>query len=346
MWRRQMGLMDQVYKAVPEGGDTVQAVRAYGLSSPGCHGRELKGPSPLLVHAQAVTATVQMAGGSAGPGRRGWRHAARRSAPRLASAVAEREACAAYARVRAGSGAQRTPRTGRAALRPLRRFGRRGCRLRRALRGALFLRLRVRFGVPLFEVRERIARLLRGEYPRRTLRGGRTRVRLAKVRTNDLAANPKRSGKLLGPERLSRSQCNHLPPGTHVRRTRLARASRIAVLGLALDGSGAQRACAYAKVESIGGVRCGVHGYRVPYAAYAAYDPKVQSYARPKARRTHVRAYARSPRRCLCERVFDPPCRPPACARRDFVARARGAKRAQPAAPLTFTNPPIRGYTA
>src|SRR5215831_3415084 len=190
---------------------------------------------------------------------------------------------------------------------PLRGFGRRGCadrsgRLRRALR-ALLLRLRVRLGIPLLEVRERIARLLRGQHPRRTLRGGRTRVRLAKVRTNDLAANPKRSGKLLGPERLSRSQCNHLLPGTHVRRTRLARASRIAVLGLALDGSGAQRACAYAKVESIGGVRCGVHRYRVPYAAYAAYDPKVQSYARPKARRTHVRAYARSPRRCLWSSV-------------------------------------------
>ena len=273
---------------------------------------------------QAVTATPW------GPkGQTGGAGLARRSAPRLASAGAEREACAAYARVRAGSGAQRTPRTGRAALRPLRRFGRRGCRLRRALRGALFLRLRVRFGVPLFEVRERIARLLRGEYPRRTLRGGRTRVRLAKVRTNDLAANPKRSGKLLGPERLSRSQCNHLPPGTHVRRTRLACAGGSSVL-----------------TRVVGGCGCAAHGYRVPYAAYAAYDPKVQSYARPKARRTHVRAYARSPRRCLCERVFDPPCRPPACARRDFVARARGAKRAQPAAPAIFANPVIGRFTA
>src|SRR5215831_4033771 len=216
---------------------------------------------------------------------------------------------------------------------PLRGFGRRGCadrsgRLRRALR-ALLLRLRVRLGIPLLEVRERIARLLRGQHPRRTLRGGRTRVRLAKVRTNDLAANPKRSGKLLGPERLSRSQCNHLLPGTHVRRTRLACAGGSSVL-----------------TRVVGGCGCAAHGYRVPYAAYAAYDPKVQSYARPKARRTHVRAYARSPRRCLCERVFDPPCRPPACARRDFVARARGAKRAQPAAPAIFANPVIGRFTA
>src|SRR5215831_13330801 len=233
---------------------------------------------------------------------------------------------------------------------PLRGFGRRGCadrsgRLRRALR-ALLLRLRVRLGVPLLEVRERIARLLRGQHPSRTLRRGRARVRLAKVRAHDLAADSERSGEFLGAERLGVCHASHLLSGTRVRRTRLARASRIAVLGLALDGSGAQRACAYAKVESIGGVRCGVHRYRVPYAAYAAYDPKVQSYARPKARRTHVRAYARSPRRCLCERVFDPPCRPPACARRDFVARARGAKRAQPAAPAIFANPVIGRFTA
>src|SRR5215471_10545060 len=293
---------------------------------------------------QAVTATTDEL-----KGQRVHATLARRSALRLASAVAEREACAALrvafeVRERArydqsneqehrtpfGSGMVRAPRaySGRA-FPLLRGGGRRGRHLRRALRGALLLRLRVRLGIPLLEVRERIARLLRGQHPRRTLRGGRTRVRLAKVRTNDLAANPKRSGKLLGPERLSRSQCNHLLSGTHVRRTRLACAGGSSVL-----------------TRVVGGCGCAAHGYRVPYAAYAAYCPKVQSYARPKARRTHVRAYARSPRRCLCERVFDPPCRPPACARRDFVARARGAKRAQPAAPLTFTNPPIRGYTA
>ena len=100
-----MGLMDQVYKAVPEGGDMVQAVRAYGLSSPGCHGRELKGPSPLLVHAQAVRATPW------GPkGQTGGAGLARRSAPRLASAVAEGEACAAYASASARRAKRRTRR--------------------------------------------------------------------------------------------------------------------------------------------------------------------------------------------------------------------------------------------
>src|SRR5215471_19060690 len=288
---------------------------------------------------QAVTATTDEL-----KGQRVHATLARRSALRLASAVAEREACAALrvafeVRERArydqsneqehrtpfGSGMVRAPRaySGRA-FPLLRGGGRRGRHLRRALRGALLLRLRVRFGIPLLEVRERIARLLRGQYPRRTLRGGRTRVRLAKVRAYDLAANAERSSKFLRAERLDRSHCNHLTFGVRVHRTRIPRGISTAVLSLMRTIHG-RRAVKRTRVGcGIGGAGCGgLHAYRVAHAAYAtqAYGTKT----RPKARRTYVRCVRvrALPRRCLCKHMFDPPRRPPACARRVFASASR-----------------------
>jgi hypothetical protein len=58
------------------------------------------------------------------------------------------------------------------------------------------------FGIPRLEVFERLLRLRLGENPGRTLRIGRTRERLAKVRTNDLPGDSERVRKRLGPEGL------------------------------------------------------------------------------------------------------------------------------------------------
>src|SRR5215471_10035090 len=285
---------------------------------------------------QAVTATTDEL-----KGQRVHATLARRSALRLASAVAEREACAALrvafeVRERArydqsneqehrtpfGSGMVRAPRaySGRA-FPLLRGGGRRGRHLRRALRGALLLRLRVRFGIPLLEVRERIARLLRGQYPRRTLRGGRTRVRLAQVRAYDLAANAKRSGEFLRAKSLSRSHCSHLLSVARAHRTRIPRGieASVPILMRTIHG---RRAVKRTRVGcGIGGNGCAVHANSLAVRTYAtqAYahslDQSLGTYATTRTYATprYVRTYALP---------MYPPCRPPACARATFVARA------------------------
>ena len=296
-----MGLMDLSYKAVPEGGDMVQAVTAGGLSSPGCHGRELKGPSPLLVHAQAVTATPW------GPkGQTGGAGLARRAAPRLASAGAEREACAAYASVRASWRSARGAYSPRAS-RLLRRLGRRGYahrsggdrsgrRLRSTL-GALLLRLRVRLGIPLLEVRERIARLLRGEYPRRALGGCRTRVRLAKVRAHDLPADTERSSEFLGPERLGGCHSVVTSFRVRVRRTRLPRGIGTSVPSLMRTIHG-RRADKRTRVGcGIGGAGCAVHADSVAHAARTRKGYSVRS-------RTVLQNLYSLRTRCVRKRTF------------------------------------------
>lgn len=81
---------------------------------------------------------------------------------------------------------------------------------RSALRVALRLSLLVRFRIALLEVRQRIGGLLRVQSPSATLRASGTRIRLAQVRANHLAGNPKRSSDLLGPRELRIRHITHL----------------------------------------------------------------------------------------------------------------------------------------
>jgi hypothetical protein len=106
--------------------------------------------------------------------------------------------------------------------------GLRRSRLRSTLRRGLLLRLCVRLGVLLLEVRKRIACLLRVQNPRATLRACRTRIRPAKVSAYDLARNAQRSSKILGPVRFRVRHINHLLSFTRLR-TGYARYARIAM---------------------------------------------------------------------------------------------------------------------
>ena len=196
----------------------------------------------------------------------------------------------------------------------LRRLGRLGRRaLRSGLACPLLLRCGVRLRVALFEVRERIARLLRAENPGATLRRCRTRVRLAQVRAYDLTGDSERSSQVLGAERLSRSHCNHLTFGVRFGSTLPRRGveRRTRPIGIARS------------VRCFGGDRCAVHGYSVARATQRT--PVVTAYTRPKARRTYVRTLrtqcvgTRVPRYCLCT----PPSAPPRVARHDSFADAR-----------------------
>jgi len=315
--------MSQSYKAGPEHTPAVQGVTAGGLGSSGCHGQQLYGPAAIYPVAQGVMATPQGVGATELKGQSGQRPRPACAAPPLGVGRA------AYARVRAGEIWRTRPeRTQGACVPLLRGGGRLGSRCLRRTLSALLLRCGVRFGVPLLEVRERIARLLRGQHPSRTLCGGRTRVRLAKVRAYDLPADTERSSKILRAERLDRSHCNHLLPVARIRRTRRHRGveRRTRPIGRVTRS-----------VRCFGGDRCAVHGYSVTQRTQRTQV--VTAYTRPKVRRTHVRtvrlcnAYAyvcsyaatRAPRRCLCKRVFAPPPPPPRCPSRNRHA-SRGSE--------------------
>lgn len=160
---------------------------------------------------------------------------------------------------------------------------------------ALLLRSGVRFRVALLEESKRIACLLLREYPRASLCGSRTRVRLAQMRADDLTRNAQRSSEILGPVRLCVCHCNHLLSFTRCR------------YSVARDTLRAQGQ--YVTLAFGLGVRTFVRVRSVCIGATRAYALHRYAIASRSVRRCIGNAYATTP-----------PMRPPHCPRDDSVA--------------------------